>query len=114
MGREQVGLERKWHQRVAMMGRLHAQEPASPAEIHEIDTRPQPCREPPAGVEESHRIERPVAEHREIKIAAGAGFSPGLAAVEPRAKHTLLRERGGNFTKQCFTELIERDHDHEG
>lgn len=110
MGREQLGLERQGRKRLAVVRRLHPQEPACPSQIHEIDARPQPRREPPTCVEERHRIERLVAEHREIKIAASAGFSTGLAAVEPGAEHALLRKRRSKFTKQRFTEPIERDH----
>jgi len=110
MGREQVGLEGWRHERSAMVGRLHPQEPAGLPQIDEIDGGPEPSRQSTAHVEEGHGVEGPDAEHRQIEVAANAGLTSGLAAVQPGSQHPLTGERGGEFGQQRFSELFNRDH----
>ena len=111
VGREQVGVERRRDERPPMVGGLYTQKPSRPPEVDQIDRGPKAGCQPTAGITQGNRVEQSVAEHRQIEIAAGAGLGPGVAAVEPRAEHSLPGECGSEFGEECFTKLFQGDHD---
>lgn len=91
---------------------LHPEEAAGPAEIDQIDGRPQLSCEPAACIEQRNGIQRLVAEYPHIDITVAAGLSPCMASVEPGTEQLAIWECRGQFLTEGIGETIGSDHGH--